>query len=133
MFFTIACGRLIPSRPAVLVGTVAYLFGWLRLGVMLHVGALQRSGALVFYPLCFSLFCSFCCQSSTSRQRIALAIALTLALLAHPALFIFLVVILIVQRAGIGHNTYWQVAASGAHTRGKITAITAHCRHFSGT
>lgn len=87
--------RWIPCRTALLVGTVAYLFGWPRLGEVLHVGALERAGAMIFYPLCFSLFC----RSTLSRkEQMVLGASWAGCLLCHPASFVLLMVVLIAYK-----------------------------------
>ncbi|NUM35108.1 MAG: hypothetical protein HUU50_11225 [Candidatus Brocadiae bacterium] len=89
-----ALKKWIPSPGAVLIATVAYLFGWQRLGEMIHVGAIPRAFAMSFYPLCFSLFLLLLRQPLTKKEQCLFGISLSCCFLGHPGVFFFLILLL---------------------------------------
>ena len=83
------CAKRMISIPLVaMVGTSAYLFGWSRVGVLMHSGGLQRGLSHAFLPLCFYLLSTWWTHSLSRKQQIVLGMALAGCLLSHPATFV---------------------------------------------
>jgi hypothetical protein len=89
--------KLVDIPFAAFVATCAYLWGWSRLGVLLHVGAVQRAGAHIFFPLCFVLYLLWWQRPLSRREQIVLGLAAAGCLLSHLANFVFLVLLCSIQ------------------------------------
>lgn len=95
--FYYAMRKLVDLPLAVFVGTCAYLWGWSRLGVVMHVGALQRAGAHIFFPLCFALYLLWWQRPLTRREQLVLGLAGAGCLLSHVANFLLFTVLCLIH------------------------------------
>ncbi|WP_372371025.1 YfhO family protein [Candidatus Uabimicrobium sp. HlEnr_7] len=77
---------------AAIVAACAYIFGWSRWGVVLHVGSLQRAGALIFFPIAFAIVVILLRRSLKKNEQVIMAIATSCCLMCHPGSFIYLVI-----------------------------------------
>ncbi|BBM87582.1 YfhO family protein [Candidatus Uabimicrobium amorphum] len=78
------------------VAACAYIFGWSRWGVLLHVGSLQRAGALILFPITFAVFLTLLHRPLKKNEQVIMAISTSLCIMCHPGSFIYLIILCII-------------------------------------
>lgn len=81
---------------AAVVATSAYIFGWSRWGVVLHVGSLQRAGALIFFPIAFSILLTLLKRPLNKKEQIIMALSTSCCVMCHPGSFIYLITLCLI-------------------------------------